>query len=253
MTSQRLQLILIALLAVASLLTTLLLGLAIARQKTAPPVASHPAATIDLSDAADWQPLPRDRAQLPVLGQVPDFQLTDQRGQPFGSDELRGRVWIANFVFTRCTGPCPVMTQRTSLLQHELATWPRWADIRLVSFSVDPTHDTPAVLAAYARRFEADDQQWRFLTGSRDEIWKLSQQGFYLGVGDNPEDDPGHLDMPIFHSQKSALVDDLGQLRGHYNLLQQRERDQLLTDLQRLLDEQDQRRAPASATPDSTP
>lgn len=246
MTPQRPQLLLIGLLAAASLLTTLLLGLAIVRRNIAANAPAHPTVvTTPAEGDENWQPLPRPQAALPILGQVPDFTLTDQHGRPFGGDDLRGKVWIANFIFTRCTGPCPVMTQRTSLLRHELATWPRWADIRLVSFSVDPTNDTPAVLAEYAQRFEADDPQWRFLTGPRDTIWRLSQQGFYLGVGDNPDD----LDMPIFHSQKSALVDDLGRLRGHYNLLHQRERDQLLTDLQRLLDEQDQRRPDNSRTP----
>lgn len=247
MMPQRPQLLLIGLLAAASLLTTLLLGLAIVRQKIAANAPAHPAVVMPLAEGDEnWRPLPRPEAELPILGQVPDLAMTDQHGRTFGSVDLRGKVWIANFIFTRCTGPCPVMTQRTSLLQHELASWHRWSDIRLVSFSVDPTHDTPDVLADYARRFEADEQQWRFLTGSREAVWQLSQRGFYLGVGDNPDD----LDMPIFHSQKSALVDELGRLRGHYNLLHQRERDQLLTDLQRLLDEQDQRRATASPAPD---
>jgi protein SCO1/2 len=228
----------IALLLGAVLLGALTLGILAARHRS----ASRP-----MMDAVQRDVDALESDSLPVLGQVPDFTLTDQRNQPFGSAELRGKIWIANFIFTRCSGPCPVMTHRTSLLQRELANWPQWRDIRLVSFSVDPTHDTPDVLAGFARRHDADDQQWRFLTGPRDAIWQLSQEGFYLGVGDNP----GDVNMPIFHSQKSALVDDLGRLRGHYNILLRDEREQLLRDLPILLQEMrhcaDQPAAPTAA------
>ena len=247
MNDRRLQTILLVLLVAASLLTTALLGLMVLRRQQTPaptpflhadtqvPARALVPSTSDTSPPSPWQPsgsgVGSGMDDLPAIAEVPAFELTDQTGTPYGRNDLLGRVWLADFIFTRCSGPCPIMTHRMSLLQHTLAQWPDWDDIRLVSFSVDPTHDTPDVLAAYARRFEADSTHWRFLTGSRDEIWELSQKGFLLGVGE----DPGDPDMPIFHSQKVALVDRAGRVRGYYNIMQQRDRDALLDDLRRLL------------------
>jgi cytochrome oxidase Cu insertion factor (SCO1/SenC/PrrC family) len=150
---------------------------------------------------------------VPVLGKLPQFTLTSEDGQAFGSRQLAGKVWAANFIFTRCPGTCPRQTSQMSELQTTLAAQAGWDDIRLVSFSVDPEHDTPEVLTAYARQAGADPGHWRFLTGPRDDIWQLSKVGFKLDVGEAPPD----AFSPLFHSSSFVLVDQQGRIRGYYD------------------------------------
>ena len=143
---------------------------------------------------------------LPVLGTVPEFQLTDPAGRPFHSGALRAQVWIADFIFTSCAGACPQMSDRMSRFQKELP-----ASIHFVSVSVDPARDTPAKLAEYAQRYGADTRRWHFLTGPAAEISSLAQKGFRLSVAEGA--DPAE---PIVHSQRFVLVDRDGRIRGYY-------------------------------------
>lgn len=163
-----------------------------------------------------------------VLGEAPEFQLTDQSGQSFGTDELDGKVWIANFIFTRCGATCPEQTKVMADLQKNLSASPIWADVRLLSISVDPEFDQPEVLQAYATATDADDDHWRFLTGERERIWELSKTGFRLAVAD----DARNAAMPIMHDSKFVLVDRRGQIRGYFDVL----KPDGLTDLRRALD-----------------
>jgi protein SCO1/2 len=164
------------------------------------------------------------------LGQVPGFSLLDQRGERFEGGSLRGRVWVADFVFTRCAGACPLLSARMARLQQHLAGDASGADVRLVSFSVDPEHDRPPVLAGYASRLGADPGRWVFLTGGRAELWELSSAGFKLPVGEAP----GDPDEPLFHSQKLVLVDRSGRIRGYYDALEDEGFEALERDLRRL-------------------
>jgi len=188
---------------------------------------------------ADW-----DR-EVQVYFELPDFQLTDQHGDEYGSQQLEGKVWIANFIFTTCRAICPAMTARMTDLQAELFNHPRWRDLRLVSFSVDPENDTPEVLRDYAvERAYAYQDRWRFLTGTRDELWQLCKEGFKLAVsegGDDPE-------MPIVHSDKFVLVDSEGRIRGFYSALSEEGREELLRDLEVVLAETPETPAPHAAT-----
>src|SRR5262245_19187202 len=123
-------------------------------------------------------------ARLPVYASVPDFTLTDQRGRPVRKADLEGKVWIASLIFTTCHNECPLMTAEMAQLQSDLAYVP---DLRLVSISVDPDRDTPAVLSEYAERFNADPQRWFFLTGDKRTIYRLASEGFRLGIVDPAE------------------------------------------------------------------
>jgi cytochrome oxidase Cu insertion factor (SCO1/SenC/PrrC family) len=123
-------------------------------------------------------------AHLPVYGLVPDFALIDQRGRPLRLSDLAGKVWIASFVFTNCPDECPLMTSEMARLQSDLA---HVADLRLVSISVDPDRDTPAVLLQYAERLNADPDRWFFLTGDKRVIYHLAREGFRLGIVDPAE------------------------------------------------------------------
>src|SRR5438270_4449000 len=108
------------------------------------------------------------------FGPVGEFALTDRNGEVVRDADLRGKVWIASFVFTRCTGPCPQVTASVARLQDELKNQP---DVRFVTFTVDPEHDQPEVLARYATNFKADADRWLFLTGSQEKIYALLHEG----------------------------------------------------------------------------
>jgi protein SCO1 len=114
-----------------------------------------------------------------VYGTVPEFSLIERSGRRVALADLRGKVWIANFFYSRCTHTCPLQTAHMAMLQEELAGED---DVRLLSISVDPDHDTPAQLADYARRYNAHPERWLFLTGARHEIARLAGEGFRLGV-----------------------------------------------------------------------
>lgn len=145
------------------------------------------------------------REPPPDLGPLPAFALTDQDGNPVGTAQLGGRVWVANLIFTRCPDVCPVLSQRMAALQSRLP-----ANVDLISITVDPAHDTPEVLRAYATAHGATPR-WRFLTGPRDVIVGLMRNGFKVAFRDD-----GPPEAPIAHSERFMLVDGDLRLRGAY-------------------------------------
>ncbi|MBP9864934.1 MAG: SCO family protein [Candidatus Omnitrophica bacterium] len=149
---------------------------------------------------------------LPILGDVGAFQLTDQSARPFDSSQLNGKVWIADFIFTRCAGPCPTMSAVMRRFTEQLSGLDQ---VRFVSFSVDPDYDTPERLAEYGVRFHADPNRWFFLTGEKTAIYDLAEKKFRLAAADT---DPV-LRSPhtIFHSSKFVLIDQAGKIRGYYD------------------------------------
>lgn len=145
---------------------------------------------------------------LPSRGQVADFALQSQTGRQITRADLLGKVWIADFIFTHCAGPCPRMTADLARIAGDLTSFP---DLMLVSFSVDPERDTPAVLAEYARGYSADAERWYFLTGDKAAIFKLAKESFHLGAADGDATDP------VMHSTRFVLVDRTGKIRGYYD------------------------------------
>jgi protein SCO1/2 len=143
---------------------------------------------------------------------LPDFQLTERNGQPLGKADLAGHPWIANFIFTSCPGPCLDMTRAMLRLQKELL--PEFPGVRLVSFSIDPETDTPAVLSAFASSYGADPARWLFLTGPRETLAALCQKGFNLVLADADEGQRATTGRFI-HSTKFVLVDGRGHIRGY--------------------------------------
>jgi protein SCO1 len=145
----------------------------------------------------------------PVLGTVPAFHFVDQNGVGFGPEALAGKPWVADFVFTRCPTVCPRMTERLAALQPRLGE-----KVHLVSFSVDPTFDTPARLRAFAEAHGARSPRWHFLTGETTAVQKAVTEGFkILSSHDGPEDDF----LSIVHGVHAVLVDGQGRIRGYYD------------------------------------
>lgn len=147
---------------------------------------------------------------LPHLGRVPEFRLMERAGRPITPVDLQGRVWVADFIFTRCGGICPAMTARMARLQRDLP-----GNVAFVSFSVDPRHDTPDVLRRYAEAHRAGPG-WSFVTGAQADLHRLAVEGFKLATAENPPGDPG-TDGPFLHSAKFVLVDGQGSIRGYYD------------------------------------
>jgi protein SCO1 len=164
-------------------------------------------------------------------GTVPNFQLVNQEGQPFGSAQLAGKIWIADFIYTSCPGPCPMISTRMSELQKPLEK----TDVHLVSFSVDPEKDTPDVLRGYAEKLHAEPKRWDFLTGRKSAIYNLSHNDFKLAVSDG-SDEAG---IPV-HSTRMVLVDRHGEIRGYYEATEADAVTKLLADTSHLLREQPQ-------------
>src|SRR6266571_373002 len=162
-------------------------------------------------------------------GTVPEFVLVNQDGQNFGSAQLRGKIWIADFIYTTCPGPCPMISSRMSELQKPLQK----TDVHLVSFSVDPEKDTPEVLRGYADKLQAEPGRWDFLTGAKPAIYKLSHDGFKLAVSDG-SDAQG---IPV-HSTRIVLVDRHGQIRGYYDATEADAVTKLVADTNHLVREQ---------------
>ena len=175
-----------------------------------------------------------DGGDLPVLYDLPAFELTNQNEEPFGSADLKGKVYVTDFMFTRCNGICPMLSKNMQAVQEALKNEPGWEDVRLVSISVDAGHDTPAVLREYARRYGAEPGHWTFLTGPREKVWPLASEGFKLVVGEAP----GNEVMPFNHSPKFVLVDRQGRVRAYHNGTSAEGREALIEDVRRLLKEQ---------------
>ena len=145
-------------------------------------------------------------------GSVPEFTLTERDGSLVSLQQLRGKIWVADFIYTSCTDTCPLQSAMMAKLQQEYATKP---DFQLVSFTVDPERDTPQALTTYATKYQADGKRWYFLTGQRDRIVRLVEEGFHLAVATFPSDtDPSGV---IGHSPRFVLVDKDAHIRGYYD------------------------------------
>jgi protein SCO1/2 len=171
------------------------------------------------------------RAELPIYGQLQAFELTDQHGREFTLARLHGRPFLADFIFTRCAGVCPGMTSRMARLRPELPD-----QVALVSFTVDPSHDTPAVLARYAEDLKAPTG-WIFATGSRATLYALATNGFKLAAMEVPEQEQRKGgDGPFLHSSKFVLVDAGARVRGYYDSEDPPALERLVADARRLVE-----------------
>ncbi len=159
---------------------------------------------------------------LPELGAVGEFSLVNQENKPLNHASLENKLWIVNFFFTKCTGPCPLMSQKMAKLQKDLESTP---EVNFLSISVDPANDTPAVIQEYGKKVEANFQKWTFATGEKAEVLRLAQESFKLPAGETPD----------MHSTKFVLVDAKGQIRAYYDSLEEKVEDKIKEDIHHLL------------------
>ncbi len=182
--------------------------------------------------------------EIPVLGSIPSFQLIDQQKRKVSLEDLKGKVWVANFVFTSCAGTCPLLTKRMTLVQdrlNEMQAERRDLPVRIVSFSVDPERDTPEKLADYAKRYGAKAELWYFLTGPVEQVTDTVVNGFKMAMGKVPmgssaPQDKGEV-FDVVHGERFVLIDAEGRIRGYYDSQDGREIRKLLHDLKTLLRE----------------
>jgi protein SCO1 len=167
---------------------------------------------------------------LEDFGQLPNFSLTDQNGSLVTLDKFRGHVWVADLIFTHCSSICPRLTEKMFALQTALAGEP---DVFLASISVDPEHDTPDTLRAYAAAHNADTKRWTFLTGQKSAIFTLAKDGFHLPL----DSVGGEQQIPIVHSPRFAIVDTRGHVRAYYDGSKDESQKMILDDIDNLRDE----------------
>lgn len=162
-----------------------------------------------------------------VFHKVSNFELLSSNGKKFGATQLNGKVFVADFFFTRCQSICPKMSTQLSRVQSAFA---EDSLVQLVSFSVDPDYDTKEVLNTYSSKFNANPKIWHFLLGSKSEIYKLAKYDFKITALDDPNGGEEFV-----HSDKLILVDKEKHIRGFYDGTDPKEVDRLITELKVLL------------------
>jgi protein SCO1/2 len=167
-------------------------------------------------------------SNLEKISQVPPFQLTDQTGKSITLEDLKGKIWAANFIFTRCKGPCPITVLRMQDLNTKLKKVR--GNVELVTFTVDPEYDTPEILKAFSEPLGADPASWKFLTGTPDAIQKIVVTGLLQPLAKEPDGTPAH-------SSRIVLVDGEGWLRGYHDGLDPEAVQKLMVDIGELLRE----------------
>jgi protein SCO1 len=177
---------------------------------------------------AKWQK--SNAHHLEDFGTLPNFSLLDQSGTPVTLDRFEGHIWVADMIFTHCGSFCPTLTAKMLALQSALKNEP---GVRFASVTVDPLHDTPDTLLAYATAHHADTSRWTFLTGPTPAIYTLIKGGFHLPL----DSVGGDQRVPIIHSPRFALVDARGHIRGYYNGEEPGAQTQILSDVGALQEE----------------
>ncbi len=152
-----------------------------------------------------WRPR-HNPPELPTYYNVGAFSLVDENGKPFTEQDLRGRPYVADIIFTTCAGTCPIMSSKLAEVQKLTP-----AGVQLVSFTVNPEFDTPAVLKEYAHRYHADESRWHFLTGSPQQMQDAAKKTLKLPAS------PPEAQNPIGHSDRLLLIDGAGNVRGIYD------------------------------------
>jgi len=176
----------------------------------------------------------RNRPPLLIYGTVPDFALTNQSGRVVALSDLRGKVWVADIIFTRCPGLCAKMTGQMSQIQAGL---PADLPVKLISLTADPDFDNQEVLKRYGERFGATAGRWHFLTGKKIDLYRLATKGLLLVLEEvKPEQRQSENDLFV-HSTLFVVVDKQGRIRASFEGLEPSSRQKILQAIEDLLKE----------------
>lgn len=181
-----------------------------------------------------WKEWIHPGARLPVYAQLGDFALTNQFARPVGLSHLRGKVWLADVIFTRCPGPCAKMTAQMRQIQSQFAENDQ---VQFVSFTADPEFDTPEVLKSYAARLGADGANWQFLTGPKKQLYDFAANELKFTVIDNDSSGAQSLEDRFLHSTQFVLVDSKARIRGYFDGEKPGASDEVAKAIQRVLRE----------------
>jgi protein SCO1 len=165
----------------------------------------------NLQSRGGWEEKPLQG--LKAFGAVPGFSFTERDGRRISLSDLKGNIWVVNFIYTNCPDTCPIQSAQMKRLQEDFKNE---KELLLVSITVDPKRDTPKVLSEYADRFGADPERWFFLTGEKETIYKFAQEGFRLGAVEIPHEKRPESGATHTHSPRFVLVDREAQIRGYY-------------------------------------
>jgi len=174
------------------------------------------------------------RPALPVLGRVSDFALTNQFGRAVALADLRGQIWVADIIFTRCPGPCTTMSRSMRELQSAL---PPTQPVQLISLTADSEFDTPEVLKIYGEKFGAAPGRWQFLTGKKLDLYRLATKGLLLAVDEIKADERTSPDDLFVHSTRFVVVDKHSRVRGSFDGTEPASRQKIVETVQTLLRE----------------
>jgi len=180
-----------------------------------------------------WKLRKESPVPLPVYGQVGSFSFANQSDTTTSLETLKGQVWVANVIFTRCGGPCPKLTQQMSEIQDAFEST---APVRFVSLTADPEFDTSQVLRQFAQRFGADPHRWFFLTGTKRDVYDLAIDGLKFIVRDNGAERKPNEDL-FLHSMKFVVVDGQGRIRGYFDGLEETTVESIVEAVRKLLRE----------------
>lgn len=160
------------------------------------------------------------------------FSFTDQTGKPYGSDQLKGKVYVAEYFFTTCGTICPKMNAQMQRVQSAMKDQ---ENFRIVSFTVDPETDTIAQMARYAKAHGANNTVWHFLTGKKEDLYRLARRSFFV-LKPAEAANQGDVGSDFIHTNYFVLVDGERQIRGYYDGTDSHEVDQLIHDAKQLLE-----------------
>ena len=169
-----------------------------------------------------------------VFHTIPHWKLIDENGKEFLEESLKGKIYVADFFFTRCGSICPKMSTELTRVQD---TFSNEEEVQLASFSVDPIHDTPEMLREYAKKYDAKAGKWHFFTGTKTQIYPLAVKGYFIPVADASEYDKAVKtpDETFIHSEKLILIDKEGHIRGFYDGTNKKDVDRLILEIRVLL------------------
>lgn len=163
---------------------------------------------------------------------IGSFSFTDQTNQAYGLKDVKGKVFVAEYFFTNCGTICPKMTAQMERVQQRFNGN---NDLKILSFTVDPTNDTVARMAEYAKLHKANNKQWHFLTGTQEELYRIARRYFFI-LKPAEVKNQGDVGSDFIHTNNFVLVDRQQRIRGYYDGTSEKEVDQLMKDIERLLE-----------------